>query len=65
MNINFSYTDVGQKALHWEVRTFYEVWILQTKRRFSGKMLAGEMFCMVCLYCFFLKCDTRWTNTSG
>jgi len=29
---------------------FYEVSILKTKRRSTGKMLTGKTFCGVCLY---------------
>jgi hypothetical protein len=50
INIYFSYINISQKKLYWEIRMFYEVWILNTKRHSTGKTLTGEMFCGVCLY---------------
>jgi hypothetical protein len=49
------------------IEVYHDAWSHEhhTKRPSGGKTLAGEMFCMVCLYCSFLKCDAMWASTGG
>jgi len=49
ININFSYINIRPKNVLRDIM-FYEVLILRTKRRSTGKMLTGKTFCGVCLY---------------
>ena len=74
IDINFSYTNIGQKMLYWDIYIymFYDVWILKTKRYSMGKMWTGGTFCRVCLYClnaclcvclaFHILCLCTWAN---
>jgi len=48
VNINSSDTNNGCRILYWEVHTYYEVWILKTKRCSTRKVWSGETFCGVC-----------------
>lgn len=48
-NINFFYVNTGKKV-YWEIRTFYEAWVLKPKRHSTGGALTRETFCGVWLY---------------
>ena len=64
VNIHFSFMNIGRKTSYWQRRTLYEIWILKTKTRSTGKTLTAVKFCGVRTSIFHflsLKC-ARWQD---
>ena len=64
VNINFSCVSIRRRTLCWEVVSFYEVWILKTKRLSTDKSLSGRAFCGVRLYFICVSATMNFTRIS-